>query len=137
MKLQEFLKQTETPWDKFTAPFYSIRRFAQDLYYNLPPRKLKYLFQMLKMWWGYNDFDYAHGLILLKWHTDNLIQTYETYSNDHTGQKKNLKQMKILSEILKRQIENDYGYDKLARVRMLESGEMLGKYMRYYRKFWI
>jgi hypothetical protein len=137
MKLQEFLKQTETPWDKFTAPFYSIRRFARDLYYNLPPRKLKYLFQMFKMWWFYNDFDYAHGLILLKWHTDNLIQTYETYTNDHTGQKKNLKQMKILSEILKRQIENDYGYDKLARVRMLESGEMLGKYMRYYRKFWM
>jgi hypothetical protein len=45
--------------------------------------------------------------------------------------------MKVLSEILKRQIEDDYGYDKLARVRIVESGEMLGRYMRYYRKFWI
>jgi len=134
MKLQEFLNQT---LDKFTTPFYTIRRFARDLYYNLHPRKLKYLFQMLKIWASYNDFDYAHGIILLKWHTDNLIQTYNKNPNYYVGQDKTLKQMKILSEILKRQIEDDYGYDKLARVRIVESGEMLGKYMRYYRKFWI
>jgi ribonucleoside-diphosphate reductase alpha chain len=36
----------KTLWDKITTPFYSMKRFAEDLCYNLKPRKLKQLFQL-------------------------------------------------------------------------------------------
>jgi hypothetical protein len=41
MTLQEFLKQTETTWDKFTAPFYSIRKVHTKSLLQSSPTKTK------------------------------------------------------------------------------------------------
>lgn len=103
-ELQEELNKPETIFDKITTPFYKIENFVIDLFYYLKPQKIKNTLWLIKFSWKYLACDWAFGIIMLKWHTDNLIQTYESEMGYYD---EGLNQLKEFSTTLEKLLNNE------------------------------
>jgi len=131
-------------WYEITTPFYKIKRFCEHLYCNLKPSKLKHLCSFIKMWWNYSSWTSWCGLKFLHWHISNMLET--SLKNDiPSNQNKENKDMRIFLELLRRNLEEDYGetdysdeqWIKKDNRRYKENKEMMMKYFNKHDRWGI
>lgn len=107
-------KEKETKLEKFWNFIYYdcnicvIKRHIVDLYYNLHPRKLKQLCQMVKFWYRYDDFTSHKGLEFLYWHLKNVLEVSKE-NIIYENQEQYNEDLENFIECLRIEIEEDFG----------------------------
>lgn len=104
--------------------------------------KIKDIIWLIKFLWNYNSMDADYGFKFLHWHITNLLELSIKCKHRYTTQDKREKEMKVFLELLKREIDENFGditkigYKQYI-TREKENLDMLCKYIRNYKRWWI
>ena len=105
--------------------------------------KIKDIIWLIKFLWNYSPIDTDDGFKFLHWHITNLLElSTKCKKYRYTTQDKREREMKVFLELLRREIGEDFGDITVAGykryiVRERENLDMLCKYIRNYKRWWI